>query len=252
MFSIDNFSNFQIVTITMSDLKTVLTKIVSRRRLTGGEFSYVFRPTGESVAGKKAVWGMVKGDAEVYDRIRGEVGLNGEEENQFDARALKVIPLVAYEEDVTKVEEMEVTEAGDGGGWKEVLTSEDLFRKVHVDNFEKKSKAEDCESFLRQFDNVVVIKRVVFGSKAGKELFKGAYEVTFKDKESADKFLDLPELKFGERLLNKKLLRTVVQGRMLRRMQAGAFSHNKRITECIAAKVEEEKSVFVLGLGKNL
>jgi len=234
----------------MSDLKTVLTKIVNRRRLTGGEFSYVFRPTGESVTGKKAVWGMVKGDVEAYNRIRGEASLEGEEENQFDARALKLIPLVGYEEDVVKDDEMDVKdEGGEAGGAREVLSSDELFRKVSVENFDKKSTAEECESFLRAFENVLVTKRVVFFNKGGKELFKGLYEVTFKDNDSAAKFLALPEVKFGEKVLSKKLLKTAIQGRTLRRMQTITFSHNKRLSECLSTKGEEGRHVFVMGIG---
>ena len=88
--------------------------------------SYVFRPTGESVPGEKAVWGMVKGDMEAYTRIRGDASLEAEEENQLDARALKLIPVVGYEEDVVIMDdEMDVKEeGGEGAGAREVLLSD--------------------------------------------------------------------------------------------------------------------------------
>jgi len=212
----------------------------------------VFKPTGESVAGKKAVWAMLRGDVEVYNRIRTEGGLEGEDENQFDSRALKLIPLVSYEEDVVKDEEMDTKDADGEGSWKEVLLSQDLFRKVRVENFVKNSTSEECETFLKQFDNVLVIKRVEVNQNGRKQkLFKGAYEVTFKDKESADEFLALQDVKFGDQVLSKALCRTWVQGRVLRRMHHTSFSHNRRMTECVINEREEEKSVFVFGLGLN-
>jgi len=237
----------------MSDLKTILTKVVNRRRLTGGEFSYVFRPTGESVTGKKAVWGMVKADAEAYNKLKKEAGLDEEEETQFDTRALKMIPLVGYEEENVKEDDMDVKEGGEDSIYlARDLTCDEFFRKVCVEYFDKKSSPEECESFLRQYDNVLVTKRVVFANKAGKELFKGSYEVTFKDDESAANFLSLPEIKFQDKVLSKKLRKTLLQERTLRRMHTAIFSHNKRISECLAVKGEEGKQVFVFGIGVHL
>jgi len=240
----------------MSDLKSVLTKIIKRRRLTGGEFSYVFVPTGESVTGKKVIWGMVKADAEAYNKIRGEAGFEDEDEAQFDARALKSIPLVGYEGELTEgVIDMEV-EGAEREHFSvafEVIPFDEFHRKVSVSNFDKKSSPEECESFLRQFENVGSIKRRMMSIKKGKggskEVFSGFYDVTFKDNESASNFLTLPEVKFKERLLNAKLSRTVSQEKMLRRMHSTALSHNRRMTECLAIEGEEGKQVFVFGIG---
>jgi len=239
----------------MADLKTALTKVVNRRRLAGGEFSYVFRPTGESVTGKKAVWGMVKADKEAYNKLREEALVEGEAESVFDTRALKMIPLVGYEGEVKdEVTDMDtgIAERSEGGAPMEILPFDEFFRKVTVDKFDKKSSAEEIETFLRQFENVGLIKRrMVSSSKKGnnKEIFSGCYDVTFTDNESAAKFLALPEVKFKDKVLNIKLRKTLMQERTLQRMQNSIFSHNKRITECLAKTGEEGKQVFVFGIG---
>ena len=241
----------------MADLKTALTKVVNRRRLAGGEFSYVFRPTGESVTGKKAVWGMVKADKEAYNKLREEALVEGEADSVFDTRALKMIPLVGYEGEVKdEVTDMDTgtAERSEGGAPMEILPFDEFFRKVTVDKFDKKSSAEEIETFLRQFENVGLIKRrMVSSSKKGnnKEIFSGCYDVTFTDNESAAKFLALPEVKFKDKVLNIKLRKTLMQERTLQRMQNSIFSHNKRITECLAKTGEEGKQVFVFGIGKD-
>ena len=51
----------------------------------------VFMPTGESVFSRKELWGKVKNDKEVYNKIVMEAGLEGETENDLDARAIKVL-----------------------------------------------------------------------------------------------------------------------------------------------------------------
>jgi len=238
----------------MADLKTVLTKVINRRRLTGGEFSYVFRPTGESVSGKKAVWGMVKADADAYSKLQAEAGYHGEDEAQFDSRVLKQIPLVGFEEEVKQEDaEMEVSnENAEGGIVRDFVAFNELFRKVSVDNFERSSSPEESESFLRGFENVERIKRrTMIKNKGGKqrELFTGCYDVTFTDEESATKFIALPDVKYKGRDLIRKLKKTVLLEKIVTRMHTGAFSHYKRMTECLAINGEEEKQVYVFGLG---
>ena len=82
--------------------------------------------------------------------------------------------------------------------------------KVTVGNFKTKSSSEIHESFLKQFDGVVMVKPEVKSTrKEGKgavEVFEGSYEVTFKDSSSAEKFIKLEEAKFEERALSRKLL----------------------------------------------
>jgi len=239
----------------MADLKTVLTKVINRRRLTGGEFSYVFRPTGESVSGKKAVWGMVKADVDAYSKLQAEAGCQGEDEALFDSRVLKQIPLVGFEEEGKQEDaEMEVSNERAGGGIvRDFVAFNELLRKVSVENFEKSSSPEESESFLRGFENVGMIKRrtITSKTKGGKqrELFSGCYDVTFTDDESAAKFIALPEVKYKGRDLIRKLRKTVLQEKMVTRMHTGAFSHFKRITECLAINGEEKKQVYVFGLG---
>ena len=81
--------------------------------------------------------------------------------------------------------------------------------KATVGNFPKKSSSDDFESFLKQFDGVESVKKEVSRKKGGSaEVFKGSYEVTFKDSESAAKFASLPAsaVRFGKQTLTKMLL----------------------------------------------
>ena len=65
---------------------------------------------------------------------------------------------------------------------------------------------DDCESFLKQFDGVQMVKLEVFYKKESSiEVFKGSYEVTFKDSDCAAKCVNLPVVKFGKQNLKKKL-----------------------------------------------
>ena len=41
--------------VDLDSMKAQLAKYILKRRLDGGEFLYVYRPRGQSVAGKKAV-----------------------------------------------------------------------------------------------------------------------------------------------------------------------------------------------------
>ena len=82
---------------------------------------------------------------------------------------------------------------------KAVDESAEINCKVTVGNFMKKSSSESCESFLKQFEGVVMVKPEVKSTRkegiGAVEVFKGSYEVTFKESSSAEK---LEEAKFED------------------------------------------------------
>ena len=96
----------------MESMKASLSKYIVKRRLEGGEFLYVYRPRGQSVAGKKAVWSILKSDDKTLNKLREATGLSDEEE--FENIALKTLPLLPYEDAVnrteTKTTDMETNE----------------------------------------------------------------------------------------------------------------------------------------------
>lgn len=234
----------------MADIKDILSKYVCKRKLQAGEFSYVFKPTGESVSGKKNIWKMVKGNDDVYNKIKKEAALDDENDSQFDARALKAFPSVQFEnlaEDKTETMDDEAEDEKSGGP-KSFVTWDELFRKVSVGRFPTHKSNAEIETFLLQFDDVQSTKRHVYRSKDGKQKYDGTYSITFKSNEGASKFL-LDEVKYEETVLKTVMMRSVMQERSLSRMHAGAFTHFKRVLEVIVPEDEEEKSVLVQGIG---
>ena len=83
----------------MQDLKLVLSKYIVRRRLEGGEFTYVYRPSNQSVAGKKAALALLKGDTSAFDKLKEESEVTASEE-ELESQLLKTIPQLPYEDDV--------------------------------------------------------------------------------------------------------------------------------------------------------
>ena len=74
-------------------------------------------------------------------------------------------------------------------------------RKVRVENFSGKEKVEDCEAFLKTFEKVVFVERIVNNKKS-----YGVYDVAFEDSNCANEFLKIKKLKYKKTLLRKRLL----------------------------------------------
>ena len=74
-------------------------------------------------------------------------------------------------------------------------------RKVRVENFSGKEKVEDCEAFLKTFEKVVFVERIVNNKKS-----YGVYDVAFEDSNCANEFLNIKKLKYKKTLLRKRLL----------------------------------------------
>ena len=149
----------------MDSLKAQLSKYILKRRLDGGEFLYVYRPRGQSVAGKKAVWTILKSDEKIFNKLK-EVS-KFENDEDFENLALKTIPLLPYEDSPSSNTNGDIKEeAGsndedeDDVGFEKVsIPPEDLSRSVIVKHFPAKATAQECETFLRAFDSDIIMRR---------------------------------------------------------------------------------------------
>ena len=81
----------------MLSLDDTIDKIFAKRKLKGGEFTYVHIQSGKSVSGKKAALAILKDDEEEYSRIEQNFKLLEENKDVLDSRLLKLIQNVKYE-----------------------------------------------------------------------------------------------------------------------------------------------------------
>ena len=201
----------------MGDAKKELSKVIVRRRLEGGEFSYVLKLGGEPLTGKKAVYTKFKElQPEVFQNIRETCSLTDESENAFDTRMLKLIPQLPFEE----VESMDVDEGNKKGRKKaelkepmKTLTGGELNRVVRVDIFDRRAKPDEVEAhFCREFEGVVSVQKAP-GAKfdTGAQGYHQGYDVTFKEDKFAAAFLEKGELSYNEKKVLTRLLSSVVK-----------------------------------------
>jgi len=79
--------------------------------------------------------------------------------------------------------------------WNEETKKANIPKTVYAKGFEKeKTTIDDLLKFFNQYEGVVNVVRRTWG-KDNERFFKGSTFVTFKDKESAQKFLDIEEVK---------------------------------------------------------
>lgn len=83
-----------------SQTKSNLSKLITRRRLDGGEFSYVYIPLEKVINGKKAMYQFLKNQGEVFINLKRQCKGDGETELAFDARIMKEILTVPYEREI--------------------------------------------------------------------------------------------------------------------------------------------------------
>ena len=98
------------------------------------------------------MWNIIKKDLEVYNRIREEAGLEGLEESDIDRQALNCLHTVPLTEDIVKEED------SDDDNEKCIVG---VVKKDNVTNFGSKSTAGDCENFLKQFEKVKTVERLL-------------------------------------------------------------------------------------------
>lgn len=116
---------------------------------------------------------------------KSESGLMEVDEESFKIRRRPSIPLPKEEE--AKKEQSNVT--------------------IYMKGFEKdKTTLDDLLEFFNKYDNVVnVFRRTWLDKKSKERFFKGSVFVTFKDRQNAEKFMDLESVKNpeGEELVRK-------------------------------------------------
>ena len=70
---------------------------------------------------------------------------------------------------------------------------------MRVETFSSKEKVEDCEAFLKTFEKVVCVERIVSNKKS-----HGVYDVSFADSNFAKDFYKIKKLKYKKTLLRKR------------------------------------------------
>jgi len=237
----------------MEATKNALGKLIARRRLEGGEFDFVIIATGETVSGKKQAYSLLKEkSADDYQKLKSECIEAGETEDNFDARTVKLLPTLPYEEVKMDVDE-DTTK-------KTSIEVDELFRLVSISNVDRKTKEDEVQTFMKKFDGVETVKKYFvpkFGAKNSQERsrrqFTGIYNVKFKDNESAASFLGKSdeELTLNGKVLNTQLLKTSIQNRIVRQQFGGGSNHNLRLITCIPVDADKLSScILVFGVGK--
>lgn len=235
----------------MGDAKQELSKVIVRRRLEGGEFSYVLKLGGEPLTGKKAVYTKFKElQPEVFQNIRETCSLTDESENAFDTRMLKLVPQLPFEED----DSMDV-EGGNKKGRKKpelktpmkTLAGGELNRVARVDIFDRKTKADEVEAhFCREFEGVVSVEKAPGQFGTGNQGYHQGYDVTFKEDKFATAFLEKGELSYNEKKVLTRLLSSVVQEKVMRRQLHQNF---QRFYSCIPMEAEG-RCLMVTNMGR--
>ena len=162
----------------------------------------VFLPTGESVFSRRELWGKVKHDKELYNKIVMDAGLEGETEIDFDERAVRVLLSSEFFKELveeTKTEEDIAVERSSKEQHNYLLTVGKLHKVF--------TQFEDFKYFLKQYEGVQVVKQEVTHCEE-KQVLWDSYEVTFKDSNSVVMFFNLAEKRFGKKILSKKQLYT--------------------------------------------
>ena len=74
-----------------------LSDLIARRRLDGGEFTYVYIPLDKAISGKKAMFQFLKNQSEVYLKLKNNCRDENESDDAFDSRMMKQMLTVPYE-----------------------------------------------------------------------------------------------------------------------------------------------------------
>ena len=83
--------------MSSSDLGESLNDIVVKRKQGEGEFCYVYLPSGETIAGKKAAFRAIKSDEALFDNLKDSCKLASENDAAFEARVLRLLVSVPFE-----------------------------------------------------------------------------------------------------------------------------------------------------------
>ena len=77
--------------------KTKLSDFILRRRLEGGEFTYLYNSLEKTISGKKSIYQFLKSQTDDFNILRKSCKQPEETDEQFDERMLKELQTVPYE-----------------------------------------------------------------------------------------------------------------------------------------------------------
>jgi hypothetical protein len=182
---------------------------------------------------------------QVFAKLRTACQHEGEAEEAFDTRALRLIPQLPFEN---------AAGAKAGGGMevdetKQTLTAEQLHRVVRVDGVDRSLGQDVVEGhFCREYEGIESVEKPknAFGPPKGQ-----SYDVTFKDEKFAKAFLEKKDLKLQEKSLTAQLLASFIQTKIMKRQLNLAVSHNQRLMGCVPLEAGKEDSyILVFGIGR--
>lgn len=131
--------------------------------------------------------------------------------------------------------------------WNDDAKKENIAKSVYCKGFEKeKTTLDDLLKFFHKYEGVVHVVRRTYG-KDSERFFKGSTFVTFKDKDSAQKFLDLEEVKTPEgEVLMRKWQKDYfdekdAEYKEKSKARQDKKKQNKQAKEVLEAKEEEKK-----------
>ena len=243
--------------VDMDSMKAQLAKYILKRRLDGGEFLYVYRPRGQSVAGKKAVWTILKSDQKILGKLKEAANISND--GDLENLALKTIPVLPYEDTLSSdtngdsKEERGSEDEDEAEVEKVSIPPEDLGRSVIVKNFPTKATAQECETFLRTFDSDIIMRREMGKNKAGTAYFKGCYSLTFNDISKAQQFLDKKDsVVFREKPLAVSSCKASLQRRVVFQLHWKILSPALAWAVSLLPEEKRDKVVFGIGPGRWL
>jgi len=133
-----------------------------------------------------------------------------------------------------------------------------IAKSIYAKGFEKeKTTLDDLIKFFEPYEGVINVIRRTYG-KDTERFFKGSVFVTFTDKESAQKFLDLEEVKSPEgEVLVRKWQQDYFdekdkENEGKRKARHNTKMQNKQAKEALEEKAEEETSKLTLPTGAIL
>jgi len=242
----------------MQDLKLVLSKYIVRRRLDGGEFTYVFRPENLSVPGKKQILAVLKQDEKLFSKLKEESEVMETDDSDFDSQILKVIPMLPYE-DAVKTEaatiEKEPAANEDEKGEDDLdlkilggtVPPHEFTRTVMVNFHQKGVSLEVGENFLRK-----VAPQIMLRSHRSKKKVNH-FRLTFNTEKESYEFCE-KELEYDGKPL---VIRHFVRGNIKHKLLSSLISDLEfsRLKIAFWLKEQEQdlgKYIFaVIGLKEN-
>ena len=126
---------------------------------------------------------------------------------------------------------------------KQTRTAEQLRRVVRVDGVERSLGQDVVEDhFCREYEGVESVDRPIKGP---------SYDVTFKDENLANAFLEKKDLKLQEKQLTAQLLMSFIQTKIIKRQLKLTVSQNQHLMACVPLEAGKEDSyLLVFGIGR--